>query len=277
MSTATLNENIKAIKEYQELGRPKSYRNMIALNNIKLIYDFLHRNNYYSDKRDNEELEQEAFILLLEAIDKFNPDKGASFSTFLYIYLKKTLGKTQIYNIDKSLDEPLQGYEDENITLADTIESEEATDEFDCVEDDIEAQEIRKEVKKSLSDDIVKIIFANYGIAEEEKTQKKLAQKHGVSQSRINAIIKKAKQDLRGNQKLFNIWIEYENIDIMNTGSILAFKGSKTNNISNIVERSAFRRLKLEDNLYIMRKKIIDERIQREIEDIKIKCYRGKL
>lgn len=78
----------RSIKEYQDLGRPQAYRNIIAMSNINLMKWVLNRLGYYNlPNIDNEELEQESFILLLDAIDKFDVSRG-SFSTYLLVYLK---------------------------------------------------------------------------------------------------------------------------------------------------------------------------------------------
>lgn len=149
----------KSIKEYQELGRPQAYRNIIAMSNIELMKWCLNKLGYYGMGHiDDEELEQESFILMLNAIDKFDISRG-SFSNYLLMYLKNSLRQILTYNQDLSLEMPINDIDGEKITLQDTIEDEKTTSEVLNIEAKSIDTDVRKEIKSTLGKEITDIIF----------------------------------------------------------------------------------------------------------------------
>lgn len=271
---STHNETNKAIKEYQELGRPKALRNMIALSNKNLINWCLNKLGYYeSINIDKEELEQEGFILLLEAIDKYDIDKG-SFSNYFLMYLHNVLRKTLQYNQDISLEQPIKDLDGEKTTLQDTIEDEKTTSEVLNIEDKSIDTDVRKEIKSTLGKEITDIIFYKYGIGSSVKTVKQLAKIYNMTEKDVNKILIKARQKLRNNKDLYYYLMDYTNREYYYGGSII-FYGSRTNKIKDTTGDTAiwFSELnkKLENDYYFSGEK---RELQKQIDDwLKEKRY----
>lgn len=249
--TRELTETEQQIKAYQEMGKPRAIRNLIATNNEGLVKWALNDTGYFNDlRRDDEEMKQEAFILLLEAIDEYDHTRGA-FST-LYRYKVLNMNrKTELYNQDTSLNTIIAGEEDET-ELMDFIEDEEAQTGLIAVEDKDEQRQVREEVKTTLGDELASLIFASYGIGQEKKTYKEIGEKLGVTGSYIGRQIQKARYKLARNNRLRNIYEEYKNIDLMFTGSIIEFRGTKTNRVNSIVEQATVRRLELKERIRLL-------------------------
>lgn len=249
--TRKLTETEQQIKAYQEMGKPRAIRNLIATNNEGLVKWTLNDTGYFNDlRRDDEEMKQEAFILLLEAIDEYDHTRGA-FSTLYRYKVLNMHRKTELYNQDTSLNTIIAGEEDET-ELMDFIEDEEAQTGLIAVEDKDEQRQVREEVKNTLGDELAGLIFASYGIGEEQKTYREIGKIYGVTGSYIGHQIQKARYKLRRNIKLESIYNEYEKINYINTGSILEFRGTKTNRVNSIVEQATVRRLELEERIRLL-------------------------
>ena len=257
----------KSIKEYQELGRPQAYRNIIAMSNIELMKWCLNKLGYYGMGHiDDEELEQESFILMLNAIDKFDISRG-SFSNYLLMYLKNSLRQILTYNQDLSLEMPINDIDGEKITLQDTIEDEKTTSEVLNIEDKSIDTDVRKEIKSTLGKEITDIIFYKYGIGSSVKTVKQLAKIYNMTEKDINKILIKAKRKLRNNKDLYYYLMDYMNREYYYGGSII-FYGSRTNKIKDTTGDTAiwFSELnkKLENDYYFSGEK---RELQKQIDD----------
>lgn len=110
MNTATLETVENKIKypsskklwdEYLESDKKDiKIRNKIVLNNRKLAQSEAHRSHRMAlNYTTYEDLEQQAIIALIWAIEKFNPDKGYQFSTFAVPVIR---GRLMNYIRDKA-------------------------------------------------------------------------------------------------------------------------------------------------------------------------------
>lgn len=91
-----------------------------------------------------DDLMQEGFLAILEAVRAFNPDKGWKFTSWIKYPLQTHLnavvgiygGRLKTYPLNEctSLDAPVS-MEDENYTIGDSIEDESAKEMFETVED----------------------------------------------------------------------------------------------------------------------------------------------
>lgn len=269
--TRQLNEMEQQIVAYQNMGRPRAIRNLIATSNEPLITWALNNTGYSNDeRRDYDEMFQEAYIMLLEAIDSWE-NHNYAFTTYYRYNVLNMKRKSNLYNRDTSLNAIVSSDDDES-ELMDIIEDESAQDDLIEVEDEDERKQIREEVKTTLKDElgetlgekVTKMLFANYGIEQEKKTYKEIAKEYGVTVSYIGSQVQRARVKLTRNVKLLAIWQEYNNINYINTGSILEFRGTKTNSVNSIVESAVMRRLELEEEL----KRLREERIQEEVDRI---------
>lgn len=270
--TRQLNEMEQQIVAYQNMGRPRAIRNLIVTSNEPLITWALNNTGYSNDeRRDYDEMFQEAYIMLLEAIDSWE-NHNYAFTTYYRYNVLNMKRKSNLYNRDTSLNAIVSSDDDDESELMDIIEDESAQDDLIEVEDEDERKQIREEVKTTLKDElgetlgekVTKMLFANYGIEQEKKTYKEIAKEYGVTVSYIGSQVQRARVKLTRNVKLLAIWQEYNNINYINTGSILEFRGTKTNSVNSIVESAVMRRLELEEEL----KRLREERIQEEVDRI---------
>lgn len=147
--------NEELFKEYKN-NRDYKLRNQIALNNKNLIYPVINR-FYIAGINDYEELEQDAFIVLLKAVEDFNPDLGYKFSTYANKCLLKIIRRKLDYNKNISLDQPTKNNDDENINLLDTI-----LDESIDVNREVEAKILIEKIKEIVSEKDFKVLELLY-------------------------------------------------------------------------------------------------------------------
>lgn len=263
-----LTDTEQQIIAYQQMGKPLAIRNLIATNNEGLIEWALNNTGYkYDNRRDLEEMRQEAYIILLEALDNWN-NHNYAFTTYYRYKVLNMNRKTELYNQDTSLNTFVG--EDEESELMDFIEDEESAAEFEAIEDKDQNNYIKKAISEVLSEKSCSLLFAKYGVNEEEKTYRELSEKYNVTGSYIRQIVEKAKRDLRNNYKIKMLWEEYSNIDGFRTSSLILYGGSKTNKVSRPVEEAVFDRLE--------KLKLIEEesknRIMRLINESERMCKR---
>lgn len=191
--------NDELFKEYK-INRDYKLRNQIALNNKNLIYPIINK-LFIVGINDYEELEQEAFIALLKAVEDFNPDLGYQFSTYASKCLMRITRRRSEYNQDVSLDEKIKNTDDDTLTLIDTIE-----DETIEISKDLEHKDLADKVKNILNEEeyeIIKYIFFD------ELTISKISIIKGKSRDVISLIRDKALRKL-ANNPYFKEYSEYE-------------------------------------------------------------------
>lgn len=267
----------RSIKEYQDLGRPQAYRNIIAMSNINLMKWVLNRLGYYNlPNIDNEELEQESFILLLDAIDKFDVSRG-SFSTYLLVYLKNSLRHILTYNQDLSLEMPINDIDDEKTTLQDTLQDEKTTQEVLSIEEKNIDSDVREEINTTLGKEIADIVFKKYGINSVVKTVKELAYIYNMSDKEITNLLNRAKRSLRNNKNLYYYLLDYLDVDYNYGGSIIEYR-DKTNVIHDPTGDNAVRlselKTRIENDYYIREEK---KELQKQIDAWLEKNLRAKI
>ncbi|MDU5743005.1 MAG: sigma factor [Finegoldia magna] len=222
---------------------------------------------------DNEELEQESFILMLDAIDKFDVSRG-SFSTYLLVYLKNSLRKVLQYNQDISLEQPINDLDGEEITLQDTLQDEKTTQEVLSIEEKNIDSDVREEIKTTLGKEIADIVFKKYGINSAVKTVKELAYIYNMSDKEITNLLDRAKRSLRNNKNLYYYLLDYLDVDYNYGGSIIKYR-DKTNVIHDSTGYNAVRlselKTRIENDYYIREEK---KELQKQIDDwLKKKRY----
>lgn len=225
--------NDELFKEYQKT-RDINIRNQITLNNKGLIYPIIKR--FYNPKfNDFEEIEQEAIICLIKAVEDFKPELGYQFSTYASKCLMKITRRKLEYNQEKSLDEPIKDKDElERTTLIDTIKDESATINY-------ENRFINERLKNILTDDeffVMKYIY-----------------KYGYSIRDIGQIMDKSKSTVmnlktRANKKIYNdpYFLSYKqilslnyNVTYLNTSDYTKPR-VQTSNISNPVWRAVLQK-----------------------------------
>lgn len=229
-------DNYKLFKQYQ-VTRSVDLRNEIALKNKNLIYKGI-RGLYSPIYNDIEELEQEAFICLLKAVETFDVDKGFKFSTYAMSCIRAITMKRADYKKDVSLDEPLSNLDNENVSLVDTVEDERIDIEKECFN-----KEIRRNIKILLTDEEYKIITLFYI---KRTTIKEIAKELQTTTKEIQRIRKTAERKIY-NSELFQEYnakaLYYDEITYL---SAYDYSNPKvqTSNISNPVMEAVLKREK---------------------------------
>lgn len=103
-----------------------SLRNEIWLLNRKLIFSFLLKEGHFcTDNCEYNDVIQECEIYLMKAIEKFDPDKGASFTTYAWYYIVR--GIKECMNTNTLIHIPTNAFayarEHKNDKLAEHIEN----------------------------------------------------------------------------------------------------------------------------------------------------------
>lgn len=243
------------LKLYNDIGKPILMRNMIAENNKNLVHGALQNigfnqfkvNEY--NKNDYEELYQEGFIILLEAIENYK-NEGHKFSSYFYKCILQIHRRKEDYNQDVSLDTPLKI--DEDMVLGDTIEDEDTEQEFENAENNVIGEQIQGLLFDLLDNEELEVTFLKYGInqkLEEGKTNQEIAEILNIDDKKALNIWVRARDKIRRNYKIRKLYEEIQGINTYNSNSIVLFGGSRTNKTYSITEEAAISRLEKKEML----------------------------
>lgn len=175
-------------------------KNLLIEHNLRLVV-------YISKKFENtgigiEDLISIGTIGLIKAINSFNSDKNIKLATYasrcieneILMYIRKNSNSRS----DISIDEPINvDWDGNELLLSDILSAD-----CDSVNANIELREEKRLILKavsSLSDREAEIVKLRFGLTSdgEEKTQKEIADKLGISQSYISRIEKKVMDRLK--------------------------------------------------------------------------------
>ena len=176
-------------------------REKLIRHNLRLVAHIVKK--YYALPGDQDDLISIGTIGLMKAVDTFDSDRRARFSTYasrcieneILMYLRRT-SKTKL---EVSIDEPLNvDWDGNELLLSDIL----GTDE-DVIYKDIE-DEIEKDLLKNAIDHLnpreKKIVELRFGLKQPdgmEMTQKEVADLMGISQSYISRLEKKIMKRLK--------------------------------------------------------------------------------
>ncbi len=175
-------------------------KNRLIEHNLRLVVHIAKK--YRSTSEDPEELISIGTFGLLKAVDTFDYQKGAKFSTYAsrcveneilmhFRSLKKSAG-------DLYMNEPIDVDKDGNaLTLMDIIED--GTNLEEAVDLSINSKQLYRFLGECLDERELEIIVHRYGLyGNAPLTQKEVAQKLDISRSYVSRIEKKALQKLKG-------------------------------------------------------------------------------
>lgn len=191
-NTKAYDNNLKLFYEYQK-NKDINIRNTIALNNSGLIYLGL-KGIYNHEINDYEELYQEGFIALLNAVEKFDISLGYQFSTYAIKYIKSASRRRLNYNTLDSLDDPIENRDDENEKKIDRIKDTRIDIERDTI-----SKEFNNNLKKILTYEEMKVI-KNYYLY--DKTFKEISEMMGITYNQVIGLRSKAERKIY-NSKYF--------------------------------------------------------------------------
>ena len=173
-------------------------REKLILHNLKLAY-WVANKYLMKDKTELEDLFQLAVLGLMGAIEKFNPDRGAKFSTVAIWYMRNSIRDNSITLMDHT---PLETPIGDDITLQDALfddtailPDEEALNSAFMAEFTSEFEDKLPEVQFDA------VILQAYG-----HTLKDIASKHGVSPERVRQQRNRALTTIRRSSFIRELW-----------------------------------------------------------------------
>lgn len=186
--------NEELIQRYREDPSNIELRNEIVMKNEGLIHFVIKRNNLFVEGvHDYEELVQEGFLKLIEAVERFDPERGVMFSSYACQYiLSMTRGRAE-YNKELSLDAPVKNSEDE-LKLEDTIQDDRIEIENNCI-DHVFNLGIRTQVRNNLDPLPGKVLVMYY---RRRLTETEISIRLGITKAEVASIRRKALNSLRG-------------------------------------------------------------------------------
>ena len=163
LSSAVLsNEDLaERIKQWERQYIPELWEQ-----SYKLLYSYAFK--YYTRLNDRfvncsitlEDLQQECFIIMLNMVEAYDPEKGYKFNTYAEYQFKthlRTLLRTggnlaeNPLNVCDSLSEPIAGIEDEDITRADMLKDEAAELAYSDVDELVYQHQLRIALNEAMS------------------------------------------------------------------------------------------------------------------------------
>lgn len=234
--------NSKLFYEYQK-NKDINIRNTIALNNSGLIYLGL-KGIYNHEINEYEELYQEGFIALLNAVERFEPNKGFNFSTYAIKYIKSASRKILNYNTFDSLDDPIENRDDENEKKIDRIKDTRIDIERDTI-----SKDFNNNLKKILTYEEMKVI-KNYYLY--DKTFKEISEMLGITYNQVIGLRSKAERKIY-NSKYFKDYqteaVYYDETTYLKAYDYSRPKYSKTNKVKETVFNTVWEIDKRDNNI----------------------------
>ena len=241
-NTKAYDNNLKLFYEYQK-NKDINIRNTIALNNSGLIYLGL-KGIYNHEINEYEELYQEGFIALLNAVERFEPNKGFNFSTYAIKYIKSASRKRLNYNTFDSLDDPIENRDDENEKKIDRIKDTRIDIERDTI-----SKEFNNNLKKILTYEEMKVI-KNYYLY--DKTLKEISEILGITYNQVTGLRSKAERKIY-NSKYFKDYqteaVYYDETTYLKAYDYSRPTYSKTNRIDEVVFNTVWEIEKRDNNI----------------------------
>lgn len=241
-NTKAYDNNSKLFYEYQK-NKDINIRNTIALNNSGLIYLGL-KGIYNHEINDYEELYQEGFIALLNAVERFEPNKGFNFSTYAIKYIKSASRRRLNYNTLDSLDDPIENRDDENEKKIDRIKDTRIDIERDTI-----SKEFNNNLKKILTYEEIKVI-KNYYLY--DKTFKEISEMLGITYNQVTGLRSKAERKIY-NSKYFKDYkdeaVYYDETTYLKAYDYSRPKYSKTNKVKETVFNTVWEIEKRDNNI----------------------------
>ena len=175
----------------------KEAKDKLVEHNIRLVlYVINHR--FATVNYDKEELVSIGNIGLIKAIDTFDIDKGAEFTTYvikvieneILYFLRKLKKDKKIYSLDDIISENKNGNQ---LRLEDIIK-----DDKDFVEgyETIEVYKTIRKIVKELPDKEREMVMLYFGFYDKTYTQTEIAEKFSISQVTVCRILNKTLKDI---------------------------------------------------------------------------------
>lgn len=182
-------------------------KNQLATNNMNLIHKVAH--SFYNTTRvEYNEIFGVASEGFVRALNSYEPDRGAKFSTYavscmhkqVLFYLRGELKRKRMKTT--SLDEIMRSDDGGDAAVADSLIFEKMVNEgsdLNCVEAGYQRAEMESYMKEKfgqMDKAAVTVLIMHYGLFETpEYTQQEIAESLGISQGSVSKIEKKALEE----------------------------------------------------------------------------------
>lgn len=143
-------------------------------------FAIINKASTYFPDRFREDLVQEGLISLDKICKSFNPDKGLSLESYVYICVRRTMTSAFVKLIDH---EPL---------CIDDVNDEELSVEYDYIEKQY-IEQLFEDIRKQLSDIDNRVLDMYL----EDKTYSEIASELGITEKRVDNILYKIKNKLK--------------------------------------------------------------------------------
>jgi len=194
---------LSAAQEAKYLERLKNgdseARDVLINHNLRLVAHVVKK--YYATESEQDDLLSIGTIGLIKAVDSYNFDKGARFSTYaarcieneILMHFRSQRKSSQDISINDVIDTDKEGNE---LTLIDVIASEDTI--VDAIDKKFKIEHMLQGINTILDDREKKIIILRYGLNNcYPKSQQDTADLMGISRSYVSRIEKKALEKLR--------------------------------------------------------------------------------
>lgn len=218
----------------------------LILYNLKLV-SWVARKYHKEGRTELEDIFQSGILGLMKAIDKYEPDRGASFSTVAVWYIRSAITRN-IYRFsnDISLDDPI--IDDEDITLLEAI-PDDKVNVSDDVTSKVFMEQFKKEFKYKLDEFQYEIIRLYYGLDCPEHTLKEIAEKHDKNTEQVRQARDKGLRTIRRSRFMDGIRKELDNRTSFIRGKDYSQPKVKGGQYVSSVERIVLEREKIEDKI----------------------------
>lgn len=202
----TLNQN-EQNQLLQIKDQPEAKEKLI-LGNLRLVMAVAVR-YYRKGENEVEDLFQTGVLGLYEALDKYDPARGAAFSTIATWYIKNAIRKDMLsIGQDISLDAPIGDEEDS--TLQDIISDPEATAVDEEATGSVFIEQWKKHFENWLSQKEYQAFILRYGVFGRQRQVKEIAALLEVEQREAQLLIDSAIKKMRKSDFIRQIRDEVE-------------------------------------------------------------------
>ena len=157
---------------------------------------------------DHDDLLQECRIGMIKAADKYKSDMAANFLTYAYYWMYQFMyrfmypKRNMVNSRLKFISLNVQIGESEDIELGDTLGEED--EEFCSVEDSIYHQELNRELRQAMNDNLnekeMNVIYLRYGFDSDICTLEQTGEKLGFSRARAWELERQSLRRLRSSR-----------------------------------------------------------------------------
>mgnify|MGYP000477357519 CR=1 FL=1 len=180
-------------------------REKLILHNLRLVY-WVAEKYYVPGRNEMDDLFQAGVLGLMKAIDKYEPDRGAKFSTVAVWYIQNAIKRNMfVFSDDEPLDKELPG--SDGITVADAIPSDDPSPD-EAAADSLFAYHFEQIFGPILTELEYKVVVLHYGIGCQECNLKSIARKLNKPFVQVRGISQNALNKVRRN--IYRLGIEYE-------------------------------------------------------------------